>query len=163
MVGLKTQAMDAMVGQAAPEFTLPGTDGPVSLQNLRGRVVVLYFYPRDNTPGCTTEACDFRDDIREFRDLNAEVIGISTDTLASHQKFVAKYQLPFPLLSDEGGTVSAQYGAYKEKNLYGKVSMGIERSTFVIDRTGTIRHVFRKVKVAGHVEQLIPLVGELQA
>lgn len=152
-----------MVGQVAPEFTLPGTDGPVSLNNLRGRVVVLYFYPRDNTPGCTTEACDFRDDIREFRDLNAEVLGVSTDTLASHQKFVAKYQLPFPLLSDEGGTVAAQYGVYKEKNLYGKVSMGIERSTFVIDQTGIIRHVFRKVKVMGHVEQLIPLVSDLQA
>ena len=152
-----------MVGQVAPEFTLPGTDGPVSLNNLRGRVVVLYFYPRDNTPGCTTEACDFRDDIREFRDLNAEVLGVSTDTLASHQKFVAKYQLPFPLLSDEGGTVAAQYGVYKEKNLYVKVSMGIERSTFVIDQTGIIRHVFRKVKVMGHVEQLIPLVSDLQA
>ncbi len=160
---MKTQMMDAMVGHEAPEFTLPGTDGPVTLNNLRGRVVVLYFYPRDNTPGCTTEACDFRDDIREFRNLNAEVLGVSTDTLASHQKFIAKYQLSFPLLSDEGGEVAAQYGVYKEKNLYGKVTMGIERSTFIIDQKGIIRHVFRKVKVMGHVEQLIPLVSDLQA
>ncbi len=159
---MKTQVIDPMVGQAAPDFTLPGTDGPVSLKSLRGRVVVLYFYPRDNTPGCTTEACDFRDDIMEFRDLNAEVFGVSTDTLASHQKFIAKYQLSFPLLSDEGGEVAAQYGVYKEKNLYGKVTMGIERSTFIIDQEGIIRHVFRKVKVMGHVEQLIPLVSDLK-
>lgn len=159
---MKTQVIDAMVGQTAPEFTLPGTDGPVSLKNLRGRIVVLYFYPRDNTPGCTTEACDFRDDIMEFRHLDAEVLGVSTDTLASHQKFIAKYQLPFPLLSDEGGVVATQYGVYKEKNLYGKVSTGIERSTFIIDQQGIIRHVFRKVKVIGHVEQLIPLVSDLE-
>jgi peroxiredoxin Q/BCP len=160
-IWLRTQTVDEMVGQLAPDFTLPGTNGPVHLKDLRGHVVVLYFYPRDNTPGCTTEACDFRDAIGQFHKVKADVLGISTDSLASHQKFIAKYQLPFPLLSDEGAEVWRLYGVYKEKNLYGKVSLGIERSTFVIDAEGVVRSVFRRVKVAGHVEQVNQLVNEL--
>ncbi|WP_053960694.1 peroxiredoxin [Sulfobacillus thermosulfidooxidans] len=150
-----------MVGQLAPDFTLEGTNGPVHLSDLRGQVVVLYFYPRDNTPGCTTEACDFRDMIHEFTQVNAIVLGVSTDSLTSHEKFTAKYQLPFNLLSDPNAEVANLYGVYKQKNMYGKISYGIERSTFIIDQDGIIRYVFRKVKVPGHVEQVKELVNNL--
>ena len=143
--------MDDMLGIEAPDFTLPGTDGPVHLRDLRGRVVVLYFYPRDNTPGCTTEACDFRDAYTELNQEGVVVLGVSTDSLASHQKFRAKHQLPFPLLADEDAEVAKRYGVYKQKKLYGKVSWGIERSTFVIDVDGIVRKVYRKVRVPGHV------------
>lgn len=148
-----------LLGQEAPDFTLDGTDGVVHLKDLRGRTVVLYFYPRDNTPGCTTEACDFRD---AYGELNAEgvvVLGVSTDSLASHQKFRAKHQLPFPLLMDEGATVSQCYGVYKEKKLYGKVSWGIERTTFIIGPDGVVRHVFKKVRVPGHVQKVREALG----
>ncbi|NMP22077.1 peroxiredoxin [Sulfobacillus harzensis] len=145
---------DALLGKEAPDFTLPGTDGIVHLADLRGQFVVLYFYPRDNTPGCTTEACDFRDAYGTLRDLGVVVLGVSTDSLASHQKFRAKHQLPFPLLSDENAEVARNYGVYKQKTLYGKVSWGIERSTFIIDPEGVVRRVFRKVRVPGHVDQV---------
>ncbi|SMC04270.1 peroxiredoxin Q/BCP [Sulfobacillus thermosulfidooxidans DSM 9293] len=159
----KTEAytQDNMVGQVAPDFTLDGTNGTVHLSELRGQVVVLYFYPRDNTPGCTTEACDFRDMIHEFTQVNAIVLGVSTDSLTSHEKFTAKYQLPFNLLSDPNAEVANLYGVYKQKNMYGKISYGIERSTFIIDQDGIIRYVFRKVKVPGHVEQVKELVNSL--
>ncbi len=145
---------DAMIGAEAPDFTLPGTDGAVHLKDLRGRVVVLYFYPRDNTPGCTTEACDFRDAYKELNQEGVVVLGVSTDSLASHQKFRAKHQLPFPLLSDEDAEVAKKYGVYKQKNMYGKVTWGIERSTFVIDPDGIVRKVYRKVRVPGHVDDV---------
>lgn len=152
---------DAMVGQFAPDFALAGTYGPVRLQDLRGRVVVLYFYPRDNSPGCTTQACDFRDAMGTFRRADAVILGISTDSLESHKKFTAKHQLPFQLLADGEATVARAYGVYKQKTLYGKTNWGIERSTFIIDRDGIVRHVFRRVKVAGHVEQVAGLVALL--
>ncbi len=145
---------DALVGTKAPDFTLPGTEGPVHLEALRGRVVVLYFYPRDNTPGCTTEACDFRDAYADLNDEGVVVLGVSTDSLISHEKFRAKHQLPFPLLADENAAVAKLYGVYKQKNMYGKLSWGIERSTFVIDSDGIVRKVYRKVRVAGHVEDV---------
>ncbi len=145
---------DALIGQEAPDFTLPGTDGPVHLKELRGKVVVLYFYPRDNTPGCTTEACDFRDAYRDLNEEGVVVLGVSTDSLASHQKFRAKHQLPFPLLSDEDAEVAKRYGVYKQKNMYGKVAWGIERSTFLIDSEGIVRKAYRKVRVPGHVDRI---------
>ncbi len=152
---------DAMIGQPAPDFVLAGTDGELKLSDLKGQIVVLYFYPRDNTPGCTTEACDFRDQFAQLQRYGAMVIGVSTDSLASHEKFRAKHQLPFPLLSDPAAEVAMRYGVYKEKHLYGKTSWGIERSTFVIDREGIVRAVFRKVKVSGHVDQVRQVVEEL--
>lgn len=157
----KTAREDTMVGREAPDFTLPGTDGPVHLADLRGQAVVLYFYPRDNTPGCTAEACDFRDAYGSLTDRHAVVLGVSTDSLVSHEKFRAKHQLPFPLLSDEDAAVSRLYGVYKEKNLYGKVGWGIERTTFVIDGNGTVKGVFRKVKVPGHVAEVLRLLDQL--
>lgn len=154
---------DALLGKEAPDFTLAGTDGVVHLKDLRGQMVVLYFYPRDNTPGCTTEACDFRDAYGDLSERGVVVLGVSTDSLASHQKFRAKHQLPFPLLTDEDAEVAKRYGVYKQKNLYGKVTMGIERSTFVIDADGVVRRVFRKVRVPGHVERIKAEIQEIRA
>lgn len=150
----KAPTTDEMIGEQAPDFTLPGTDGSVTLSDLRGQNVVLYFYPRDNTPGCTAEACDFRDQYLQFGPLNAVVLGVSTDSWNSHQKFRARHQLPFSLLVDEEAEVSQRYGVYKQKNLYGKIGFGIERSTFIIDTQGIVRAVYRKVKVPGHVDQV---------
>ncbi|MCR9218716.1 MAG: thioredoxin-dependent thiol peroxidase [Alphaproteobacteria bacterium] len=140
-------------GDAAPDFTM-ATDGggSVSLADLKGQWVVLYFYPRDDTPGCTKEACGFRDSIAEFEGLNAKVIGVSRDSVAKHDKFKAKYDLPFTLAADEDGAVCEAYGVWVEKTMYGKKSMGIERSTFLIDPTGKIAKLWRKVKVPGHVD-----------
>eukprot|EP00752_Nemacystus_decipiens_P001042 g1042.t1 len=140
-------------GDAAPDFTM-ATDGggSVSLADLKGHWVVLYFYPRDDTPGCTKEACGFRDSIAAFEGLNAKVIGVSRDSVAKHDKFKAKYDLPFTLAADEDGSVCEAYGVWVEKSMYGKKSMGIERSTFLIDPTGTVAKLWRKVKVPGHVD-----------
>ena len=140
------------IGSPAPDFTLP-TDGggSVSLSALRGRPVVLYFYPKDDTPGCTTESCDFRDAQPDFTGLGAEIIGLSKDSPASHDKFKAKHGLTFTLASDADGTVCEAYGVWVEKKNYGKTYMGIERTTVLIDRAGNVAKVWRKVKVAGHV------------
>ena len=146
----------------APARARPGTDGSVHLKDLRGRVVVLYFYPRDNTPGCTTEACDFRDAYAGLNDAGVTVLGVSTDSLQSHQKFRAKHQLPFPLLSDEDASVAHAYGVYKEKNMYGKKAWGIERSTFIIDADGVVRKVYRKVRVPGHVADVAEQVQRVR-
>lgn len=127
----------------------------MSLKGLRGKPVVLYFYPKDNTPGCTKEACEFRDSLATIKKAGAVVLGVSMDGRDSHQKFIAKYGLPFPLLSDEEATVSKAYGVYKQKNMYGKKYWGIERSTFVIDPAGKLKAVFRKVKVDGHVAEVL--------
>lgn len=143
-------------GDPAPDFSLPSTAGTtVALRDLRGKKVVLYFYPKDNTPGCTKEACSFGDNLARLKRKGAVVFGISADSLSSHQKFSEKYKLPFPLLSDERKEVLKAYGVWKEKSFMGKKYMGIERMTFIIDEKGTILRLFEKVKVKGHTEEVI--------
>lgn len=140
----------------APDFTLPRDGGDmVSLSDLKGQAVVLYFYPRDNTSGCTKESIGFSEAREAFEAAGAQVFGISKDSVASHDKFVAKRELTVPLLSDEHGTTCEDYGVWKEKSMYGKKFMGIERSTFLIDKTGKIAQVWRKVKVPGHVDAVL--------
>jgi peroxiredoxin Q/BCP len=149
-------------GSKAPAFTLPADDGSkVKLSDLKGSPVVLYFYPADDTPGCTKEACAFRDRSAELKKLGAIVIGISPDDVASHVKFRDKYTLNFPLLADADHKVADQFGAWREKNMYGKKSMGIVRSTFLIDADGKIAKVWKSVKVDGHDEQVIAALKEL--
>lgn len=144
------------VGEKAPEFSLPNQDGiTVSLKSLKGKQVVLYFYPKDDTSGCTKEACDFRDSLVPIKKTGAVVLGVSMDGKASHQKFITKYGLPFELLSDEDASTSKTYGVYKEKSMYGRKYWGIERSTFVIDAAGHIKALFRKVKVPGHIDEVL--------
>jgi len=152
----------ALEGKRAPDFTLPDQDGqPVSLRNLRQRGdVVLYFYPKDMTPGCTTEACSFRDKLDLLRAAGAQVVGVSADTPASHQKFIGKHRLTFPLLSDPGNQITRAYGVYKRKSLYGREFMGIERSTFIIGRDGIVRRAFPKVKVNGHAAEVLAALEE---
>ena len=133
----------------------------VTLKHVTGSPVVLYFYPKDDTPGCTKESCEFRDAETAIRKAGAFVLGVSLDDEASHQKFIAKYSLPFSLLCDEEAKVSTAYGVYKEKNMYGRKYWGIERSTFVIDETGVIRAAFRKVKVDGHAKEVLAVLRAL--
>jgi peroxiredoxin Q/BCP len=148
--------MSLEVGDKAPDFTLPSDGGgQVSLKTLRGETVVLYFYPKDDTSGCTAEACAFRDALPDFFKAKATVIGISRDSVASHDKFKTKYDLPFPLASDEEGKVCEAYGTWVEKSMYGRKYMGIERATFLIDGNGVVRHIWRKVKVPGHAEEVL--------
>ena len=151
-----------IIGRPAPDFTLPSTTGEnISLKQYKGKkTVILYFYPKDETPGCTREACDFRDHTAEFEKHNTVILGVSTDNLESHQHFIEKHKLPFPLLVDEDATVSKMFGVYKQKNLYGKKYMGIERTTFVVDKTGRIAQIYPKVKVEGHIQDLLEFVGE---
>lgn len=152
-------ATELEVGTKAPEFSLPDQDGKrVTLKSFKGKQVVLYFYPKDDTSGCTKEACDFRDSLAPITKAGAVVVGVSKDGQAAHQKFIAKYGLPFALLSDEDAAVCTAYGVYKEKSMYGRKYMGIERSTFVIDATGRIKALFRKVKVPGHVSEVLAAV-----
>ncbi len=155
-------ALLPVIGKMAPDFTLPATTGEnITLRQYKGKkTVVLYFYPKDETPGCTKEACEFRDLAAEFERHNAVILGISNDPMESHLKFRDKHKLPFPLLSDEDATVSKLYGVYKQKNLYGKKYMGIERTTFVIDKTGRIAQIYPKVKVDGHIFDILSFVGE---
>jgi peroxiredoxin Q/BCP len=153
---------DVGVGDKAPDFSLPGDGGKtVSLKALKGKPVVIYFYPKDDTPGCTKEACDFRDGIAGFRKLKADIIGISKDSVARHDKFKAKYDLPFALASDEDGKVLDAYGVWKKKSLYGRTFLGIERTTFLIDEKGVIRNVWRKVKVKDHANQVMEALKAL--
>lgn len=147
-------------GQPAPDFTLPDQDGNlVTLSALKGSPVVLYFYPKDDTPGCTTEACDFRDARPTYEALGAKVLGVSSDDVKSHGKFAAKLGLNFPLLADVGAVVCQAYGVWKEKSMYGKTSMGVERTTLVIDAEGVVTKVYGKVKVPGHSGEVL---GDLQ-
>ncbi|CEH28922.1 peroxiredoxin [Aneurinibacillus migulanus] len=150
-----------VVGQDAPNFTLPASNGEnVSLSDFRGKNVVLYFYPKDNTPGCTKESCDFRDKVEEFTGKDTVILGISTDDLTSHDKFIKKYNLPFLLLSDTEAEVSKLYDVYKLKKNFGKEYMGIERSTFIIDKEGRLAKEYRKVKVDGHVDEALQYISE---
>ncbi len=144
------------IGEKAPEFTaVTDTGAEISLSSLRGKKVVLYFYPRDNTPGCTTEACDFRDRAEALAAKDAVVLGVSTDTVASHEKFKAKHALPFTLLADPDKELVNAYGVYQEKKQYGRSFMGTVRTTFVIDPEGTIVNVFEKVKVKDHADAVL--------
>jgi peroxiredoxin Q/BCP len=154
--------MAVAVGSKAPAFDLPAyPSGRCKLSQLQGKYVVLYFYPRDNTPGCTTEACDFRDQQASFG-KDVAVLGISPDSVAAHEKFAAKYELPFTLLSDEDHAVAEKYGVWVEKSMYGKKSMGIQRSTFLIDPAGKIAAIWPKVKVDGHVTEVVKKLQELR-
>lgn len=150
------------IGSPAPSFTLASDSGEkITLSDLKGAPVVLYFYPRDDTPGCTKEACSFRDASSELKALGAVVLGVSPDDVASHAKFRDKYQLNFPLLADPDHHVAEQYGAWREKNMYGKKSMGIQRSTFLIDAHGDVAQLWKRVTVDGHDQQVIEAVRAL--
>lgn len=148
--------------QKAPDFTLPSDDGTkIKLSSLKGSPVVLYFYPKDDTPGCTREACAFRDRSNDLRELGAKVLGVSPDSLDSHGKFRDKFKLNFPLLADADHKVAQKYGAWREKNMYGKKSMGIQRSTFLIDANGKVAKVWKAVQVEGHDQQVIDAIKSL--
>jgi len=154
--------MSLEVGDKAPNFNLP-TDGGgnISLKDLKGETVILYFYPKDDTPGCTKEACGFRDALPNFSKAKAKVIGVSKDPVKKHDKFKDKYDLTFPLASDEDGAICEAYGAWVEKSMYGRKYMGIDRSTFLIDGKGVIRGIWRKVKVPGHVDEVLKAAQDL--
>jgi peroxiredoxin Q/BCP len=144
------------VGQPAPAFSAPDPSGKViSLSDFKGKTVVLYFYPKDDTPGCTVEACSFRDSHGAFAKKKTVVLGVSPDNAKSHSKFIEKFGLPFPLLSDPDHTLCEAYGVWVEKSMYGRKYMGIDRSTYLIDKGGVIRRVWRKVKVPGHVAEVL--------
>lgn len=148
----------------APAFTLTADDGSkVRLSELKGGPVVLYFYPKDDTPGCTRQACAFRDQSTKLKKLGATVLGVSPDGVESHVKFKKKYKLNFPLLADEGHKLAEKYGAWREKNMYGKKSMGIQRSTYLIDSAGKVAKLWKRVKVDGHDEQVLEAIKELGA
>ncbi|HTP13577.1 MAG TPA: thioredoxin-dependent thiol peroxidase [Bacteroidota bacterium] len=146
-------------GDRAPQFKLSTTDGSsISLGDLKGKKVVLYFYPKDDTPGCTKEACSFQENAGRLRKKGAVVLGVSADSVESHGKFAAKYGLGFPLLSDETKEVCKAYGVWQEKSLYGRKFMGIVRTTFVIDERGFVHHIFPKVKVDGHTDEVLEVL-----
>ncbi|MEM9063476.1 MAG: peroxiredoxin [Pseudomonadota bacterium] len=150
------------IGKPLPDFSLPADGGrTIALSDLKGKAVVLYLYPRDDTPGCTKEAIAFTEQLDEFDAAGAVVLGLSKDTVAKHDKFVAKHDLKVTLLSDEDGSVIEKLGSWVEKKMYGKTSMGIERSTFLIDREGVLREVWRKVKVPGHADAVLEAVRAL--
>ncbi|GIK60519.1 MAG: thioredoxin-dependent thiol peroxidase [Ignavibacteriota bacterium] len=154
--------MALKVGDKAPAFKLKNQDEEtISLSGLKGKPVVLYFYPKDDTPGCTKEACNFRDEFPKFGKLKAEIIGISTDSVKSHKKFAEKYGLPFILLADEKKQVVQEYGVWKEKNMYGRKYLGIERTTFIINSDGRIANIFPKVKVDEHNKEVMEALKEL--
>ena len=146
----------------APAFSLKATNGvTLKLSELKGKPVVIFFYPKDDTPGCTKEACAFRDRLAEIQKLGAVVLGVSADDVASHKKFSEKFSLNFPLLADTDHRMAEQYGAWREKNMYGKISMGIQRSTFLIDANGVVTKVWKKVSVDGHDQQVIDALQAL--
>ena len=149
-------------GKKAPSFKLKDQNGKlVSLNDFKGQNIVLYFYPKDDTSGCTKEACNFKDDLPKFGKLNAVILGVSPDSIESHKKFAAKYKLPFTLLSDEKKEVIKKYDVWKEKSMYGRKYMGVERSTFIIDKQGKISKIFRKVKVDKHNDEVMASIKEI--
>lgn len=149
-------------GDKAPDFSMPANDGKtVRLSDYKGRKLVLYFYPKDDTPGCTKEACAFRDNLPDFEKVDAAILGVSKDTPGKHEKFIEKYMLNFPLASDEDGRVCDAYGTWGEKSMYGRKYMGIDRATFLIDEDGTIARIWRKVKVGGHAEDVMAAIKQL--
>ena len=149
------------VGSAAPAFKAAANNGKtVSLADLKGKVVVLFFYPKDNTSGCTKEACGFRDAHSKLREAGVEVVGVSPDSAKSHDGFIAKYNLPFTLLADEDKSICQAYGTWQEKSMYGRKYMGVARTTFVIDKKGKIAHVFEKVKAGGHEEEVLTWIQQ---
>lgn len=151
-------------GDMAPDFSLPDGEGTiVNLSELRGKRVILYFYPRDNTPGCTKEACGFRDTYEQYQEKDVVVLGVSTDDAKSHTKFSTKYSLPFPLLTDSEGTIATQYESYGLKKFMGKEYMGISRTTFIIGPDGTIEKIYKKVKPEPHAEQVLTDLAELES
>ncbi|MGE0658549.1 MAG: thioredoxin-dependent thiol peroxidase [Reyranellaceae bacterium] len=154
--------MSAEIGRKAPDFTA-ATDGGgrIKLSDYKGKNVILYFYPKDDTPGCTKEACGFRDAKPNFGKARAVILGVSKDSVARHDKFKDKYDLNFPLLSDEDGKICEKYGTWVEKSLYGRKYMGIDRATFLIDSKGVVRNVWRKVKVPGHVDEVLAALKAL--
>jgi len=149
------------VGDKAPDFSAPSVEGEVTLSALKGKVVVLYFYPKDDTPGCTAEACAFRDAKAQMQKAGAVVLGVSKDSVDSHARFAEKKSLNFPLLSDPEGKIISLYGAWKEKSMFGKTALGIERSTFLIDRDGVIRKIWRPVRVEGHDREVLEAIKAL--
>ena len=154
--------MSLTIGDKAPDFTI-ATDGggTFSLLEMRGHNVIIYFYPKDDTPGCTKEACEFRDSLPDFSNSFSKIIGISKDTVAKHNKFKSKYELPFTLGADLEGDVCEIYGTWVEKSMYGRQYMGIERATFLVDKEGVLQGIWRKVKVKGHVEEVLGAVQNL--
>ena len=156
--------MSLQIGDAAPDFTLPDQNGdPISLASLRGKKVVLYFYPKDDTPGCTKEAIGFSEERAAFEAQNALVVGVSRDTVQKHDKFISKHDLRIPLISDEDGRLCEAFGTWVEKSMYGKPYMGIERATFLISPDGKLLHIWRKVKVPGHVEEVLAQLQSLKS
>ena len=147
------------VGHKAPAFSLPSGDGTtLSLKDFKGKKIVLYFYPKDNTPGCTKEACSFQENLSALKKKGAVLLGVSADSARAHANFASKYDLTFPLLSDEKKEVIKAYGVWKKKAMYGLKFLGIERTTFVIDEEGTISHIFPKVKVQGHTQEVLDVL-----
>ena len=144
------------VGTKVPEFTLKDQDGNlVRLSDFRGRKIILYFYVRDDTPGCTKQACDFRDGIKQLKNMKTTVLGVSPDSVESHKRFVEKYHLPFPLLADENADLAKKFGVWGKKNMYGRTFLGIIRSTFIIDEAGSVEKEFRHVKAEGHFDRIL--------
>lgn len=155
--------MTIAIGKKAPDFTLDATGGEtITLSALKGRPVVVYFYPKDDTPGCTAQACGFRDTLGELQKMDVAVIGVSKDSVASHEKFTKKFELNFPLASDTDGTVCEAYGTWIEKSMYGRKYMGIDRATFLIDAEGKVAQIWRKVSVPGHIAEVAKAINDLR-
>ncbi len=150
------------IGDKCPAFAGETSEGPISLKDLKGEPFVIYFYPKDSTPGCTVEACDFRDNFPKFKKLEVKVFGVSKDSLKSHDKFTSKYELPFTLISDPEGAICEAFGVWIEKSMYGRKYMGIERATFLIGADGKIKSIWRNVKVSGHVDDVLTHIKKLK-